>query len=211
MADVQLTAEPRAEIGKGVARKLRAVGKIPGVIYGSKEPSQGIIVDTRECSRLLNEGALGRLVKLNLAGKEKMVLFKDAQVDPVKGDLLHVDFHAVAMDEEISTIVSIRITGEEDRVSDGGVLASNLWELEVSCLPTNIPDEIAIDVSGLAVGENITVADIEAPEGVTILTSPEEVVVSVVAPVAEEEAEEGAEVAEDDVVEEAAEEAADEE
>ena len=190
MAERQITAQERVATGKGVARKLRVEGQVPAVVYGTNQPSRGLVVNERDISRLLMNGALGRLVRVNLDGEVVAALLKEAQTDPIRGDLLHVDFQAVDMDQEINTVVAISLTGEEERVVDGGVLAANLWELEITCLPGSIPDVIVVDVSGLSLGDNITVADLDLPEGVTSLTPEDETVVSVVAPAAEEEEEE---------------------
>jgi len=204
---LELNAWTRSATGKGAARKLRAEGRVPAIVYGV-EPKP-LVVDAQDCSRLVNEGALGRLVHLRLqdAGETKTVLFKDMQVHPVRGDIIHVDFHEVALDEEITTRVPIVIEGEENRDSDGGALAVHLWEVEISCLANQIPDSIVVDVSGMVIGENLLVQDLKAPEGVNILTSPDEVVAAVVAPAAAVE-EEPAEAEEAD---EEAEEVADEE
>ena len=194
---VELNAWTRSATGKGAARKLRSEGRVPAVVYGVKP--QPLVVEAQDCSRLVNEGALGRLLYLRLqdVDETKIVLFKDMQVHPIRGDIMHVDFHEVALDEEITTRVSIVIEGEEDRVADEGVFAVHLWEVEVSCLANQIPDNIVIDVSGMVIGDNLLVQDLEAPEGVNILTGPDEVVAAVVAPadiVEEEEEEEDLEV-----------------
>jgi len=196
---LELNAWTRSATGKGAARKLRAEGRVPAIVYGV-EPKP-LVVDAQDCSRLVNEGALGRLVHLRLqdVGETKTVLFKDMQVHPFRGDLLHVDFYEVALDEEITTRVPIVVEGEENRGSDGGVLAVQLWEVEISCLANQIPESIAVDVSRMTVGENLLVQDLEAPEEVKILTNHDQVVAAVVAPAAvveEEPAEEAGEAGE---------------
>ncbi len=211
MANLELTVEKRTETGKSYARKLRAAGKIPAVVYGSGEPAINVEVSVREAERILS--AAGSLVTLAINGDSKPVIVKDILRDPVRGDLMHVDFHAVDLKKELEISVPIRYVGEENRGNDGGIVATLLWEVTVSCLPTQIPEAIEVDVSGLTLDDTLTLADLELPEGVEVVGEPDEAVVRVTLPDLpaaeegdEEEAEDGAAEAEEPAAEEPSEE-----
>ena len=194
MGQFQLAAELRDETGKGANRRLRRSGYIPGVIYGSNRENMNLQVEERLFARLLREGGANRLIALQLGGEDRAVLIQELQVHPVKGSPQHIDFLEVRLDEAVSVMVPIHLVGEAQRTQDGGVVASALWEVEISCLPTDIPDGLEIDISGLLVGESLQVKDLEVVPGITLLTDPEETVVSVVHP---EELEEDTEEEED--------------
>lgn len=197
MANYQLTVEPRTETGKSYARKLRADQKIPAIIYGSGNPAVNIEVTMREAERAL--AASGSLINLDLGGESKTVIVKDTHRDPVRGTLLHLDFHEIDLTKKLEITVPVRVIGEEARVNDGGVLTILLWELTVLCLPTEIPEAIEVDISELELEQTIMVEELEIPEGVEILEEPDEAVVRVGIPemVLEEEDEEEEELDED--------------
>jgi large subunit ribosomal protein L25 len=118
-----------------------------------------------------------------------MVMCREIQRDPLRGDLLHADFLQVVLTEEIETEVRIVLVGEAPGVQEGGILQHMLRSVTVSCLPTNMPDRLEADISGLNMGDQVTVGDLEAPEGVQIVSEPNSVIALVVAPMAEEEEE----------------------
>lgn len=207
MADFQLAVEERKETGKGANRRLRRAGYIPGVVYGPGKDSMPLKVEERTLQKLLREVGTSHLIDLKIGDETKTVLVKEVQHDPVRGQLLHVDFHEVPLDREITATVPVVLAGEDQRVSDGGVISHSLRELEVACLPTNIPEHFEVDISGLSIGDSILVRDIKPPEGIRLLTDPEETVVSVVAPTREPEAVEQAVAEEGGVVPEVGEEA----
>lgn len=188
---VKLDAQLRAQSGKGVARRLRAEGRIPGIVYGADQPNQSISVDGATLTRVEAEAGLHSLIDLQVSegdggkGTVHRVLIKELVRDPVRGDLVHVDFHAVALDQEMQTVVEIVVEGEESRTDDG-VVAVVLRELDIACLPTAIPESLTVDVAELAIGDVITVADIVAPEGVRLLNDAEEAVVTITPPQVEE-------------------------
>lgn len=196
MRQFQLAAEPRQGTGKGANRRLRQAGYIPAVIYGSGKENMNLQVEERLFMRLLREGGTNRLISLKLDGEERAVLMQELQQDPIKGTPQHIDFLEVRLDEEVTVLVSVQLIGENERSQDGGVISQPLWELEVSCLPTEIPEVLEIDVSALVVGDSLQVKDVQVPAGITIITDPEETVVSVVVPeeIEEEEEEEEVEV-----------------
>lgn len=186
---VKLAAQLRTKAGKGIARQLRREGRIPGVVYGGNIDAMAVSVDGATLARVEQDAGLHSLIDLQVEGEgggSHRVLIKELVRDPVRGELLHVDFHAVALDQEMQTVVEVVLEGEEAR-SDDGVVAVVLRELNIACLPTAIPESLPVDVSELAIGDVITVGDIVPPEGVRLLNDPEEAVVTVTAPQAEPE------------------------
>lgn len=204
MSDPKLTVQLRTETGKGAARKLRQAGRIPGVIYGADAKTESISVDERQLSHIVQEAGAHSLIDLQVAGGDNKgaahrVLIKDLVRDPVRDDMLHVDFHAVALDQEMQTVVMVVVEGEEGRTDDG-VVAVVLRELDIACLPTAIPESVSVDVAELAIGDVVTVADIAAPAGVRFLNEPDEAVVTITPPQVEE-----AEATDDEAAEKAGE------
>jgi large subunit ribosomal protein L25 len=193
VAENALSVEIRRQAGKGVARKLRAAGRIPGVCYGQGEASVSLTLDPHQLRKLIEKSDAGMNTLFNLAVPGggsldgRMVLLRELQKDPVRGAYLHADFYAVNVEEAVAVSVPIHIRGKAKGVDTGGVLDQALRELELECLPLAIPREIAIDVSALAVGDSLHVRDIELPEGVKLISDPNLSVVSVVAPSKEEE------------------------
>jgi large subunit ribosomal protein L25 len=188
----QLAVEPRAETGKGYARKLRAKGKIPAVCYSPGAPATQLQLDPKALARLLQRSSAGMNTLIDLQGgglDGKVVLVKELQRDPVLGVLLHVDLFALDVDKPIEVEVPVRIVGTPLGVTfGGGILDFPLREIEVLCLPRAIPEDLPIDVSALQVGDSIHVREIALPEGVVLVSDPELSVVSVVLPAKEEEA-----------------------
>jgi large subunit ribosomal protein L25 len=201
MAEVKLVAEPREGTGKGVARKLRAAGRVPAVLYGAGLDSTPVSVDSKDLFHVLHTGAgYNVLVDLKLDGNEHLVIPRDVQRDHIHGRFIHLDLLAVRRDETIKISVPIQIVGESVGVKAGGVVEHHLWEIEVECLPQDVPDAIEADISELEIGMGLRVSDLQAPAGVTVLTNEEESVVAVAQPQMavelEEEAAEGEEGAE---------------
>ena len=201
MADQQLKAEPRDGAGKGVARKLRADGRVPAVLYGHGKPARALSVDARDLFHLLH-GAAGAnvLIDLVIDGTKTMAMPREVQRDHVRGRYLHVDFLEVRRDEKVTVDVPIHLVGESVGVKAGGVLEHHLWDIKVECLPQDLPEGIEHDISGLDLHDTLRVSDLSIPEELTLLTPVEESIASVVppqAPEAEPEAEaaEGEEIA----------------
>jgi large subunit ribosomal protein L25 len=185
VANYQLAVEKRDKIGSSFVKKLRREDKVPGIVYGAGKETMPITVDLRALERALADSST--LINLTIGDEAKTVIVRDVQYDPVKGNLLHVDFHEVALDQKIETVVPIRVINEDQRPSDGGVVTPLLWEVTVECLPTDIPEAIEVDVKDLELGTTLVVRDIALPEGVAIVTDPEEAVVKVDLPTAVEE------------------------
>jgi large subunit ribosomal protein L25 len=193
MEKILVKADKRPEIGKGSARSLRRQGVLPAVVYGVNE-STPIKVESRQMTKLITSGGGEHsllTIELNEGGKktsEHPVLIKDYQMDPVSDELLHVDFIEVSLEKVVNVTVSLVIVKEPAGVKMGGILERRLREIEVECLPMQIPDKIEIDAGHIEIGNSLHVSDLTAPEGAKIITDPAEVVLSVSAPRIEEEA-----------------------
>ena len=186
----QLTIKRREGTGKSVARKLRRDGVVPAVLYGGASP-QTIIVDPRAVLRIIagHQGTT-QLLSLTFDGESgsKMAIIRDMQFDPVTDDILHVDLQEVSADRAITVSVAIHPVGEAIGVKDTkGILNLVMHDVEVSCLPTNIPERIDVDVTNLAIGDVLTVRDVTPPPGVRIVNDPGQAIVTVSPPMAEEE------------------------
>jgi large subunit ribosomal protein L25 len=183
--ETKLTAERRSDAGKGVARKLRAAGKIPAVLYGQGLDTTPLTVDSRELGHLLHGSAGANvLVDLVVDGEAHLAIPREIQRDRIHSTFVHVDFLAVSRTETITVNVPVHETGEAAGVKEGGVVEHHLREVQIECLPQNVPDEIVIDISDVELGDMIHVSDLVAPTGVTILSNPEDAVLSVVTPAA---------------------------
>ena len=190
MPDIVVAAESRTETGKNVNRRLRTRGLIPGVLYGAKKEPVPVAVSPKEITSILrSKTGENTLFDLEIGGSRRKVILKEFQVEPIKGSLLHADFYEVALDKTIEVSVHVEVTGTPVGVKvQGGLLDFVTRELEVECLPADIPEKITVDVSNLEMNQSIRVADITTvPPKVKVLSDPELVVVHVVAPRAEEE------------------------
>src|SRR5437868_324746 len=188
---VKLAAERRDAIGRAAVRKLKARGVVPAVVYGGKEKPQPLQVLRRDVSVMLSHAAGETiLVELEIAGEKttRTAMVQEVQHSPVGGDVLHIDFHAISMDEEVEADVPLEPIGTANGVKNfGGLLEQSLRALTVSCLPRDLPDKITVDVSNLNIGDSIHVRDIKLPNGVAAKVQPELTVFSVLAPTVEEE------------------------
>jgi len=189
---VKLKAEPRTNVGRSAVRKLRARGLIPAVIYGGNDKPQPLQVATREINAMMSHASGENvLVELEIAGEgsSRTALVQEVQHSPVGGEIRHVDFHAVSMDQMIQAEVPLEPTGTPVGVKTfGGLLEQALRVLAIECLPGDLPDRITVDVSNLNIGDSIHVRDIQFPSGVTPKVPPDLTALSVLAPVVEEEA-----------------------
>jgi large subunit ribosomal protein L25 len=188
-----ITVEERPERGSREARRLRREGLVPGVLYGGGNgDSLSFKVNARELRHVLGGGQALIDVKVN-GGKARPVIVKDQQLHPVREELLHIDLLEVRLDEKIQAPVSVELTGVEEApgVKEGGVLEHVTRELNIEALPTDIPDNVTIDVSGMEIAATMSLSEISPPQGVTFLDDPEEtILVTVVAPTEVEEPEE---------------------
>jgi large subunit ribosomal protein L25 len=204
MSEYKLAAENRSDAGKGAARRLRASGRVPAVLYGHGTKPQHLSVDARQFGQALRTDAgVNVLIELEVGRNRHLALAKEIQRHPVRGQFLHVDFIQVRRGEKVHVQVPVHLVGEAPGVREGGIADQDLYQVNVEAEVTAVPEVVEADVSGLAIGDVLRVADLKAPNGAVILEDPEASVVSVVAPtveaepeVEEEEAVEGAEGAE---------------
>jgi large subunit ribosomal protein L25 len=188
---VKLKAEPRPNVGRSAVRKLRARGLIPAVIYGGNDKPQPLQLTARDINLTMSQASGEHvLVELEIAGEgpSRTALVQEVQHSPVSGDIRHVDFHAISMDEVIQAEVPLEPVGTAVGVKTfGGLLEQSLRALTVECLPSDLPDRITVDVSQLNIGDSIHVRDMQLPSGVTPKVQLDLTAFSVVAPVVEEE------------------------
>ena len=184
-----LEAVERSQRGKNEARRLRATGKMPAVLYGDKDGGRAISVDPKTLSKILRtELGANTLIQLKLeGGGETRVLVKEYQIDPVTHQLLHADFYRVAMDKLIRVTVSVVPRGEPKGVKQqGGVLDIVHRQIEIECLPADIPEHIVIDVSEMMVGQSVRVRDVAVDAKWKALSDPEMMLLHVIIPKVEE-------------------------
>ena len=206
MAEQVLAVQLRTEKGKEAARKLRSQGLIPAVVYGHREETIPVTLNPQKLSKALRGGAGERsLIKLTIEGLQdgpvtKTVILKEKQIDPVKRTLMHVDLYTVAMDETIHVAIPVHVMGKAAGVEQGGVLEQVLREIEVECLPGDIPSSIDVDVSALEIGDSIHIAAITL-EKAKILADPEQTILTIVPPTVYEEPVVEEEIAEEEEIE----------
>lgn len=191
---VKLAAEQRTATGRSAVRKLKARGVVPAIIYGAKDKPEPLQITKRDINALLSHSAGENiLVELEISGasgkaQNRLALVQEVQHSPVGGDVLHVDFHAVSMDEMIEADVPLEPIGTANGVKNfGGLLEQNLRSLAIECLPRDLPDRLTVDVSELNIGDSIHVRQIQLPSGVTTKVPADLTAFSVLAPTVEEE------------------------
>lgn len=190
---VALKARVRDIVGKGAARSLRRSGLVPAVVYGRGFEPRAVAVEARALAAALHTHAgMNVLIDLELPDGVRSgpttVVVKDTQRDLFRHHLIHVDFHAISMTDTIEMRVPVVLRGNARGLSEGGIIEHHLREVLVECLPATIPDQIELDVTDLLVGRSLHASDLRVPEGVTLLTAPDDVVVTIVAPRVHEEA-----------------------
>ena len=202
MASATLEATTRESRGKNEARRLRAAGRIPAVIYGGADGAVPISVDPKVLSRILHSGSgLNSIIGLDLAGKGvTQVLVKEFLLDPIKHSMLHADFYRLQMDKAITVTVVISLKGEAKGVKlQGGVVDFPHREVEVECLPGDIPEGLTVDVSELMIGQGVRLKDLASDAKWTPVSDPDTLIVHVIAAKAEEAAPEAAATPEPEV------------
>jgi len=195
MEEIKLDVHVRAEIGSQELKAVRGQDMIPGIVYGGGKNPTAVKMDRRTFERIRrqHEGE-SIILHLNvLEGGKKLrdysVIVKEEQHDPVSESIMHIDFKRISLKEEIEVKVPIKTLGEPAGVKEGGSLDHHLWELDVICLPTDMPERLDIDVSELEIGQAVHVKDLSLPEGVKTNHDLEDIVASVVPPMKEEEEE----------------------
>lgn len=192
----RLTARIRTQTGKEYSKQIRRQGEIPAVLYGKGKEPASLIVKYAEIRSLVHtDGGSRSVIDMTISGSDdertEHVMIKEIQQDPVKDTYTHIDFLAIDMNKPIKTKVMLNFVGEPIGVDTGGIFQSILREVEIECLPKNLPEHLDVDVSGLETGHALTVGDIRIPEGSTLLTHIEETIATVTAPATEAAAEEG--------------------
>lgn len=192
MSEFSLALEPRSATGKGAARKLRSRGRAPGIVYGHGKDPVSVSFDPTLLERLLKSSHAGVNTLIGLEGSAavagRTVLLKELQREPVRGALLHADFFEVDLKQRLHVSVPVHLKGQARGIQLGGVLEHTLREIELSCFPSAIPDEIVVDVSALDIGGAIHVSELVLPADVELLSEGSLAVVSVIVPRAEQEA-----------------------
>src|SRR3989442_8530862 len=187
---IVVEGSPRQTRGKNEARRLRQTGKVPAVLYGGKGAALTLTVNAKQVSAILrSESGHNTLFQVDLGGKHEPAILKDWLVDPISGKLLHVDLLRVAMDVRMRVKVPVHTFGEPAGVKQqGGIFETVTREVEIECLPTEIPTEFRVDVSDLLIGKHLRAADLPIdPAKMKLLTDPDRVIAHVVALRVEEE------------------------
>jgi large subunit ribosomal protein L25 len=177
METQQLQVKIKEDTGSLKARKHRVSGLIPAILYGHKQESMMFLLNEKEFSTVLNTEA--KMVNLKWNGSEEIALIKDVQFDTFGRKILHVDFVRIALTEKVTTHIPVVLYGTSQGVKEGGILDHALKEIEIECLPTEIPKNIRINISELAIGNTIHISDLELPANAKVLGNPDAIVVSV--------------------------------
>lgn len=183
MSQQVLSVELREKVGKGICRKLRSAGTIPGVVYGKGMEATPVVVNPKELSAAIaGEGGLNHLITLTGGGSLDgvTVIVSDLQRDCLRGVPTHVDLHKISMTDKLKVTVPLAFVGTSMGVKAGGLLDPLMHEIEVECLPGNIPEQLQVDVTALAVGASFHVSDLILPEGVKVLADAKASLVTVV-------------------------------
>ncbi|WP_227939129.1 50S ribosomal protein L25/general stress protein Ctc [Alkalihalobacillus deserti] len=183
-----LKANPREDLRGSATRKIRKQGLVPAILYGNKIDSQPVSVEGVEFLKTVRSVGKNGLFSLDVAGKKNhQVMIHDMQIDPLKNEYTHVDFFEVDMTSEIDASVPVRLEGEVPGEKEGGMVSHLMYEVTVRCLPSDIPEEITVDVSNLNIGDSIQVADIRSSVSVPITSADDETIVTVQVQAAEQE------------------------
>lgn len=189
METIDLAVEPRQGARKGGARALRRTGKVPAVLYGAKRSAVLVAIDRKEFEAKVGSIEGTHLIRLNSTAGDlggRLVLVKEVQRDPVQRTLLHTDLYEVDVNTKLALRVPLHFVGRAAGVEMGGILQPIRREIEVRCLPTEIPDFIEVDVSALGIHDALHLSDLKAPDGVDLVIDTDEAIVTVLPPVVEE-------------------------
>ncbi|WNW13443.1 50S ribosomal protein L25/general stress protein Ctc [Pseudomonas sp. DTU_2021_1001937_2_SI_NGA_ILE_001] len=197
MTDFNLNAEVRSDLGKGASRRLRRIASlVPAVVYGADKAPESISILAKELAKLIeNEAAFAHVIALNVGGKKQDVIIKALQRHPSKGHVLHADFIRVVAGQKLTATVPVHFLNEELPVKKGGEVSHTTTELEVSCLPKDLPEFIEVDLGNAEIGTTIHLSDLKAPKGVEFVAlahGTDLAIANVHAPRVSAEAEEGA-------------------
>lgn len=194
MESIALRAEIRPRGSKGSVRALRRQGLLPAVVYGKEAGNILIVLPEKGLHNILAVHSTGStLINLEIEDRSFPVMLREVQRNPLRRTIVHADFLQVSLTEEIETEIPLHLAGEAPGVREGGILQYMLREVSVSCLPTQLPEAIMADISGLNIGDQLTVGELQAPPEVKVLSDPDSIIVMVVPPVIEAEPEAEAE------------------
>ena len=194
MEELKLKAVKRSKTGSADSNRLRKEDFVPAIVYG-RDMSLSLKIKKGDLLELKRHHFSENLmINMSIEGENEpiYVLIKDLQYSPITGEAIHIDFKKISMEEEVSVKVPLEVRGEAKGIKEGGALEHHLWELEIRCLPRDIPSVIEVDVSELSMGESIHVSDLSLAKELKVLTDSSAVIVNVSAPMAEEVVEEGA-------------------
>ena len=167
MTEFTLNAQARTDLGKGASRRLRHAANIPAVVYGGSKPAESVTILAKEIAKLFeNEAAYSHVIELNVDGTKQNVIVKAMQRHPSKQFIMHADFVRVVAGQKLTAIVPVHFVGEEAPVKKGGEISHVLNEIEVTCLPKDLPEFIEVDLSALEIGAIVHLSDLKAPKGV---------------------------------------------
>lgn len=167
MTDFILNAQARTDLGKGASRRLRHALKVPAVIYGGNEEAVSITIEAKEIAKLFeNEAAYSHVIELNVAGAKQNVIVKAMQRHPARQFIMHADFIRVIAGQKLTATVPVHFINEEAPIKKGGEISHTTTELEVTCLPKDLPEFIEVDLGALEVGDNVHLSELKAPKGV---------------------------------------------
>jgi large subunit ribosomal protein L25 len=192
MDELLLEAQLREEIGKNRSKALRHKGLIPAVVYSDGKESLSIKVSRSELLKLIHQHQIeNAIITLKVKDDKKKAsrpcMIKEMQHDPVKGDILHIDLHEISLTKALKVNVPVATKGEATGIkADGGSLEHIMWEIEIECLPTDIPKNIEVDISALKIGDVIHIKDIQFPPKIKVLSDPESIVLHIAEPMKEE-------------------------
>ncbi|ASV36582.1 50S ribosomal protein L25 [Pseudomonas sp. NS1(2017)] len=196
MTDFTLNAQARTDLGKGASRRLRHAANIPAVVYGGNKAAESVTILAKEIAKLFeNEAAYSHVIELNVDGTKQNVIVKAMQRHPSKQFIMHADFVRVVAGQKLTAIVPVHFIGEEAPIKKGGEISHVVNEIEVTCLPKDLPEFIEVDLSAAEVGAIIHLSDLKAPKGVEFVAlahGDDKAVANVHAPRVAPEAEEGA-------------------
>lgn len=189
MEITEIKLKKRDKIGKQYAKKYRKSNLIPGVVYGAHlKENIHVLVEKRDLWDLIRKGHSKEqhVLRLIIEDGENTItenaILQDVQIDPIKDDLLHVDFHAVSLEEVVDVYVPVVLVGEPKGVKQGGILQHGVEEILIRALPLDVPPHIEVDITDLEIGDSITVGDLNLPENIKVLTPADEVIVNIIPP-----------------------------
>jgi large subunit ribosomal protein L25 len=183
--ETTLTADVRDETGKGAGRRLRAAGRVPGILYGHGMEPVKLSISGKDLLHLFHTAGGGStLVDLKVDGTTHLVIPREIQRDHIHGRFIHIDFLAVRRDEKITLSVEVHEVGEAPGIRAGGVIEHHLREIDIECLPNDVPEMIPVDISTMEIGDLLRVGDVPVPSGVVFLTAADTPVISVITPAA---------------------------